>query len=87
MKHKSDVREVINMAVCAILSLTAFLALVLLLENGLLPALLVLIISLACPVVWLALLWDSGGKGLGQQKRRQRVESTATSQQEQLALT
>jgi len=66
MKHEGNVRETIVMVLCAILSLAAFLVLVLLLEGGLLPAFLALIISLACPVVWLALMWGGGGKGLEQ---------------------
>lgn len=80
MKHKGDVREAIGMAVCAVLSLAAFLALVLLLENGLLPAFLALVISLACPVVWLVLIGDGGGKGLEQRAQRQRFESITTPQ-------
>ncbi|MFQ6101683.1 MAG: hypothetical protein ACE5OS_10690 [Anaerolineae bacterium] len=75
MKHKGDVREAIGMVVCAILSLAAFLALVLLLEDGLLPAFLALVVSLACPLVWLAflLLGHEGGGGLAHWAQRRVV--------------
>ena len=65
MSHKVDLREMVGMALCALLSLMAFLTFLFLLAfSDSLPAVLALVISLACPVVWLAyLLWSSGGSG------------------------
>jgi hypothetical protein len=66
MKRSVDLREMAGMALCAMLSFAAFLALVILVEGGgRLPAILALIITLACPVVWLIVLLSSDGGGGG----------------------
>jgi hypothetical protein len=72
-KHKVDVRETVGMALCALLSLAAFL--ILLAHSNRLPAALGLVISLICPAVWLiVLLWSmEGGGGLVQWVKRRVV--------------
>lgn len=69
-KHKVDVRETVGMALCALLSLVAFL--ILLTYSDRLPVVVALAIGLACPLVWLAfLLWENrDGGGLVQSVRR-----------------
>lgn len=72
---KFDLREALGMLLCALLSLAAFLALLLLLaysDGNRLVAALGLLVSLACPVMWLLfLLWrDGGGGGLVQWVKR-----------------
>ena len=64
--HKANLHEIVGMVLCALLSLLAFVILVI--YNDRLPAILGLIISLACPVVWLTvLLWnDRDGGSLAQ---------------------
>jgi hypothetical protein len=57
MNRHVDVREIAGMTACAVLSLVALLALLVLVEGGgRQPAILALIIALACPVVWCLVL-------------------------------
>ncbi len=65
--HKVDLREVVGTILCAVLSLLAFLGVLVFVsynyeDQWVAP--LGLAISLVCPVVWLALLlWKDGGGG------------------------
>ena len=62
-----DLRETLGLILCVLLSLLAFLGILVFVSYNYADrwvALLGLMISLACPVVWLALLlWKDGGGG------------------------
>jgi hypothetical protein len=77
MRHEGSVRGAIGMVVCAILSLVAFLVLIRLVEGGLLPASLALIISLSSSVVGPNV--EQRRKGSEQQVQRQLFGNTAAS--------
>lgn len=71
VNHKTDLREIVDMILCALLSLVTFP--ILLVYSGQLPVVLGLVVSLACPVVWLAfLLWNNGDDGGGLVQRVKR---------------
>ena len=77
VNHKVDLRNILGMALCALLSLVAFLAfLILMAYSDRLMAILGLAASLVCPAVWLTVLLsndgDSGG-GLVQWVKRKAV--------------
>jgi len=61
MNYETDRREMVGTALCALLSLGAFIPLVEF--AGSLPAVLTVVISLACPLVWLLFLLLSRGHG------------------------
>lgn len=70
MVHRFDLGEIGGTALCALLSLAAFVPLVV--YAGRLPAALALAISLACPLVWLIVWLWSGGRGVGLAQRLKR---------------
>jgi hypothetical protein len=75
VKHRMGFRSVVALALCAFLSLLAFLGFLILIASsrGAL-AFLGLAAALACPAVWLAvLLSDSGGRIPTQRVRRAAV--------------
>jgi len=57
MNARTDWRETVGMAACALLSLAAFVPLIFLV--GQVPLILAVAISLACPAVWLLFLRSS----------------------------
>lgn len=54
--QKAAVRETLGIALCALLSMGAFGALLFLLDGDRLPVALAIVTSLACPVAWMAFL-------------------------------
>jgi len=70
LNHKFDLRSIVGMALCALLSLVAFLTfLILMAYNDRFMAILGLTASLVCPAVWLTILLlddGDGGGGLAQ---------------------
>jgi hypothetical protein len=83
MNHKVDLRNTLGMALCALLSLVAFLALMAYSDR--LMAVVGLAASLVCPAVWLTVLLsndgDSGG-GLVQWVKRKAVLLRPTSRRD-----
>ena len=75
LDQEADVRETVGMALCALLSMVAFGAVLFLLGSGRLPVALVIAISLACPVVWLAFLLRSDREIVGPGRRHPRKTS------------
>ncbi len=75
VKHRIGFRSVVAMALCALLSLLAFLGfLVLMASSRGALAIFGLAAALACPAVWLAvLLSDGGGRTLVRRARRAAV--------------
>lgn len=69
MNYESDWREAVGTALCALLSLGAFILLVAL--AGSLPPVLTVAIGLACPLVWLLFLLSSRGHGGGLRQQAQ----------------
>lgn len=66
MNHKIDLRNTLGMALCALLSLVAFLAfLTLVAYSDRLMAVVGLTASLVCPAVWLTVLLSNDGDGGG----------------------
>jgi len=63
MNHKIDLRNTLGMALCALLSLVAFLALMAYSDR--LMAVVGLAASLVCPAVWLTVLLSNDGDGGG----------------------
>ncbi len=61
--RKMNLRDAAGLVLCATLSLAAFLILLSLSDQ--LPAILVLTVSLICPLIWLALVLGSDGSGGG----------------------
>ncbi len=65
--HNLDLREIVGMVLCAVLSAMAFLGILIFVSYNFgdrWVALLGMMIGLVCPVVWLALLlWQGGGGG------------------------
>jgi len=76
VNHKVDLRNTLGMARCALLSLVAFLAfLILMAYSDRLMAVLGLAASLICPAVWLTVLLSNDGDagGLVQWVKRKAV--------------
>ena len=73
MNHKIDLRNTLGMALCALLSLVAFLALMAYSDR--LMAVVGLAASLVCPAVWLTVLLSNDGDagGLVQWVKRKAV--------------
>jgi hypothetical protein len=69
MNYETDWREVAGTVLCALLSLGAFVPLVGF--AGWLPAVLAVIISLACPLIWLLFLLLNRGSGGGLRQQAQ----------------
>jgi hypothetical protein len=69
MNYEADWREAVGTVLCALLSLGAFVPLVVFADW--LPAVLMAVISLACPLMWLLFLLSNrnNGGGLRQQAR------------------
>lgn len=66
VNHKVDLRNTVGMALCALLSLVAFLAfLTLVAYSDRLMAVVGLAASLVCPAVWLMVLLSNDGDGGG----------------------
>ncbi|MFB0536612.1 MAG: hypothetical protein ACETWR_16710 [Anaerolineae bacterium] len=66
MNHKVDLRNTLGMALCALLSLVAFLTfLTLVAFSDRLMAVVGLAASLVCPAVWLTVLLSNDGDGGG----------------------
>jgi hypothetical protein len=63
MNHKVDLRNTLGMALCALLSLVAFLALMAYSDR--LMAVVGLAAGLVCPAVWLTVLLSNDGDGGG----------------------
>jgi hypothetical protein len=63
VNHKVELFEMVGMVPCALLSLAAFLPLLIYGEQ--LPVALALVISLACPALWMIFLLRSRGGGGG----------------------
>jgi len=73
VNHKVDLRNTLGMARCALLSLVAFLAfLILMAYSDRLLAVLGLAASLVCPAVWLTVLLSNDGNGSGLVQRVKR---------------
>ena len=73
--QKMNQRETVGTVLCALLSIGTFGTSLFLWIGGLLPAFLALVISLACPIVWIVvLLWQDGdGGGLARWVRQRLV--------------
>ena len=66
VNHKVDLRKTVSMALCALLSLVAFLAfLILMAYSDRWLVVLGLAASLVCPAVWLTVLLSNDGDGGG----------------------
>lgn len=66
LSHKFDLRSIVGMALCALLSLVAFLTfLILMAYSNRFMAILGLTASLVCPTVWLMVLLSNDGGGGG----------------------
>ncbi len=66
VNHKVDLRDTLGMALCALFSLVAFLAfLILMAYSDRLMAVVGLAASLVCPAVWLMVLSSNDGDGGG----------------------
>jgi len=73
MNDRTDRREMAGTALCALLSLVAFVPLVV--AAGRLSAVLVIVVSLACPVAWFLFLSWSGRDGGGPERPARTVAS------------
>lgn len=69
MNYEVDWREAVGTVLCALLSLGAFVPLVMF--AGWLPAVLAVVISLACPLVWLLFLLSNRSDGVGPRQQAQ----------------